>query len=94
MYFAWKFLLSLPVAFSSSIPPYSGTSPLESTIVIPAVQYNFTDISGQADRRDNITATIKRTWDLYVQQAWGWDEVRPVTGKGQDPRFRFAENCS
>ena len=95
MYVLSKFLilLSLPVAFASSIPPYSGISPLESTIVIPTVQYNFTDTNGQADRRENVTAAIKRTWDLYVQQAWGSDEVTPVTGKGQDPRFRFLKNC-
>ena len=38
------------------------------------------------ERRRKVKESIQRTWELYVQEAWGWDEVRPVQGGGRDPR--------
>lgn len=72
-------------------PPYmsyAGKTALETTIQLPELQYKFSNGSGaDVERRDKVKEVIKRTWDLYVQQAWGWDEVRPVRGSGQDPRY-------
>jgi hypothetical protein len=72
-------------------PPYmsnAGRAALETTIQLPDLQYKFLNGSGaDVERRDKVKEVIKRTWDLYVQQAWGWDEVRPVRGSGQDPRY-------
>ena len=67
---------------------YAGKAALETTIQLPELQYKFPNGSGaDVERRDRVKDVIKRTWDLYVQQAWGWDEVRPVRGSGQDTRY-------
>ncbi len=76
---------------STDPPPYlshAGRAALETTIRLPVLQYQFPNGSGaDVERRNKVKDAIKRTWDLYVQQAWGWDEVRPVRGSGQDTRF-------
>ena len=67
---------------------HAGRSALDTTITIPKLQYEFPDNHGGDDnRRNQIRETIKRTWDLYKQEAWGLDEVRPRTGGGHDTRF-------
>jgi hypothetical protein len=72
-------------------PPYlshSGKKALETTIHLPRLQFNFSKGEGvDAKRRDMVRDTIERTWRLYAQEAWGWDEVKPVQGGGQDPRY-------
>lgn len=72
-------------------PPYlshAGKAALETTIFLPKIQYNFR--KGEAEdpeRREIVKETILRTWELYAQEAWGWDEVRPVQGGGSDSRY-------
>ena len=67
---------------------YAGKAALETTMQLPDLQYKFLNGSGaDIERRDKVKDAIKRTWDLYVQQAWGWDEARPVRGSGQDTRY-------
>jgi hypothetical protein len=69
---------------------YIGKSALSTSIPLPRLQYQFAHNEGlDFDRREKVKASIKETWDLYVQQAWGWDEVRPVTGGGRDSRYFF-----
>jgi hypothetical protein len=86
------FLLPLLLNRARPTPPpeylsHAGTSVLETTIVLPKLQYNFANSQGGDDeRRQKVKESIKRTWDLYVQQAWGWDEVRPIRGGGRDTR--------
>ena len=70
---------------------HAGKAALATTIVLPRLQYEFEKKEGRSDeRREKIKGFIKQTWDLYVQQAWGWDEVRPVRGGGRDSRYIFA----
>ena len=64
----------------------AGRSALESTITLPRIQHSFADKAGNEQRRERIREELKRTWDAYVQQAWGWDEVKPVSGGGRDTR--------
>jgi hypothetical protein len=67
---------------------HAGKSALETTIVLPKIQYKFPKGRGaDIPRRHKIKESIKRTWDLYVQEAWGWDEARPVQGGGRDTRY-------
>jgi mannosyl-oligosaccharide alpha-1,2-mannosidase len=72
-------------------PPYlgyAGKAALETTIVLPKIQYNFRKGEGaDPERRERVKEAILRTWELYAQEAWGWDEVRPVQGGGKDSRY-------
>jgi hypothetical protein len=73
-----------PTAYLS----YAGKSALSTTIVLPKLQYKFQNNEGGHDeRRQKVKELIKQTWDLYVQQAWGWDVVKPVRGGGRDTRY-------
>jgi hypothetical protein len=67
---------------------HSGKAALETTIELPKIQFQFPRGEGaNEERRDKVRAAIQRTWRLYGQEAWSWDEVRPVTGGGRDTRF-------
>jgi len=44
---------------------------------------------GDEERLRGVREAILRTWGFYVQEAWGWDEVRPVKGGGRDTRYRI-----
>lgn len=66
---------------------HAGKSALESTIVLPTLQHKFPNNKGaDIERRQKVRESIKQTWELYVQEAWGWDEVAPVRGGGRDTR--------
>jgi hypothetical protein len=66
---------------------HGGKSALATTITLPRLQYNFEKNEGGHDeRRRKVKESIRRTWDLYTEQAWGWDEVRPVRGGGRNTR--------
>jgi len=71
-------------------PPYlshAGRSALETSVLLPRVQFLFPPGQGKdVGRREKVREAIRRTWKLYSQEAWGWDEVRPVQGGGRDPR--------
>ena len=70
---------------------HAGKAALATTIVLPRLQYEFEKNEGRYDeRREKVKGFIKQTWDLYVQQAWDWHEVRPVGGGGRDSRYIFA----
>ena|SRR2546423_6534918 len=65
-----------------------GRSALETTLVLPTIQYQFPNgEGGHYERREKVKEALKRNWELYVQEAWGWDEVRPVHGGGRDTRL-------
>lgn len=67
---------------------HAGKSALESTIVLPTLQHKFPNNEGaDVERRQKVKESIKQTWELYVQEAWGWDEVAPVRGGGRDTRL-------
>jgi len=71
-------------------PPYlshAGRSALETSVLLPRVQFLFPrGRGGDVARREKVREAIRRTWRLYSQEAWGWDEVKPVQGGGRDPR--------
>lgn len=57
---------------------------------IPAVQYAFPK-DGSAPpskitelRRNAVRRVFQRAWGAYKQQAWLWDEVKPVSGGGKN----------
>jgi Glycosyl hydrolase family 47 len=79
-------------------PPYlshASKRALQNTIVLPKIQYNFRNGEGvDIERREKVKEAIQRTWELYSQQAWGWDEVRPVRGGGRDPRLTLSLSLS
>ena len=89
-------LLSLwPRPLSRIVDPneyasYIGKSALATALALPRLQYQFPYNKGpDYERREKVKGLIKETWDLYAQQAWGWDEVRPVDGGGRDSRYFF-----
>lgn len=93
LYFLLPFLVNRP---KSTPPPeylsHAGRPVLETTIVLPKLQHRFASNQGGDDeRRQKVKESIKRTWDLYVREAWGWDEVRPSHGGGHDTRYRASE---
>lgn len=55
---------------------------------IPKVQHNFPKGSPPSKvtqlRQNAVRRVFKRSWDAYRQQAWLWDEVRPVSGGGKN----------
>jgi len=74
-----------PTLVDSSYLQYAGKSALTTSIVLPRLQYPFQNGEGRDERRrGTIREVIENTWALYVQEAWGWDEVRPVQGRGRD----------
>jgi hypothetical protein len=71
---------------------YLGKSALATSLALPRLQYQFPYTDGpDYERHEKVKGLIKETWDLYVQQAWGWDEVRPVDGGGRDSRYFFVD---
>ena len=48
------------------------------------------DSAEQARRVTAIKAAVKHSFDGYKRQAWGKDDVRPVSGHGVDSKFRHA----
>jgi hypothetical protein len=67
---------------------HSGKSALKSTITLPPIQFDFPPREGaDSERREAVREVIERTWGLYAEDAWGWDEVRPVMGGGKDTRY-------
>lgn len=54
--------------------------------VLPIGSFRATDDSKigktNEERRAKIRAAVKHAWDGYEADAWGYDELRPVTGKG------------
>lgn len=84
-------ILTLPSRRRAFLPPeylsHIGRSALETTLSLPTLQYQFPHGEGaHYERREKVKEALKRNWDLYVQEAWGWDEVRPVHGGGRDTR--------
>jgi hypothetical protein len=70
---------------SNDYASYLGKSALATSLALPRLQsYNE---GPDYERREKVKGLIKETWALYVQQAWGWDEVRPVSGGGRDTRY-------
>ncbi len=71
-------------------PPYlshAGKSALETTRELPRIQFAFPSGEGaDEERRGRVREVIERTWEIYVREAWGWDETRPVFGGGRDTR--------
>lgn len=66
--------------------PRIDATAFESSVQIPKLQYQFPKgQGGDAKRLREVKDVIKKTWDLYVQQARGFDETRPVTGGGANP---------
>ena len=52
------------------------------------MQFGFREgEGGDAGRLRAVREAISRTWEGYVEEAWGWDEVRPVAGGGKDTRY-------
>jgi hypothetical protein len=84
-------ILTLPSKRRAVLPPeylsHIGRSALETTLSLPTLQYQFPHGEGaDYERREKVKEALKRNWYLYVQEAWGWDEVRPVHGGGRDTR--------
>jgi len=72
---------------------HSGKSALKTTIELPPVQFAFRKGEGEDKERLRVVRdAILRTWELYEQEAWGWDEVRPVHGGGRDTRYPVPRN--
>src|SRR5947207_11734106 len=73
-----QFPYESPTFFSST--PYidhSGRSALRTEISLPKVQFPFRNGEGaDPQRRERVKQAILRTWEGYVSQAWGWDEVK------------------
>ena len=74
---------------ADSVPSVNSTF-FEISITIPKLQYNFSEGGGgDSTRLQQIQGTINDTWNLYVQQAWGFDEVKPVTGGGVNTLYHY-----
>jgi hypothetical protein len=89
IYFLLPSLLEKPHLFSSYAvhTSYASKEALQTTIVLPKLQYKFREGEGaDFERRQKVKESIQRTWELYAQEAWGWDEVKPITGGGRDTR--------
>jgi hypothetical protein len=84
-------ILTLPSKRRAFLPPdyvsHIGKSALETTLSLPTLQYRFANGEGaHYEHREKVKEALKRNWDFYVHEAWGWDEVRPVHGGGRDTR--------
>lgn len=54
---------------------------------LPQVQAKlklFQDTKVTRERRAAVKAIFSRSWNAYKEQAWTWDELRPVTGGGKN----------
>jgi len=41
-------------------------------------------------RADAIRGAVKHVWENYMSHAWGYDELKPISGTGKDGHFRHA----
>lgn len=44
----------------------------------------FQDTKETREHRAAVKAIFSRSWNAYKEQAWTWDELRPVTGGGKN----------
>lgn len=51
---------------------------------VQASQELFRDTPVTRTRRDAVRNVFSRSWKAYKEQAWTWDELRPVTGGGKN----------
>lgn len=69
-------------------PPESMTPlPTGQPKTLPQVQAApklFQDTKETRERRAAVKGVFSRSWKAYKEQAWTWDEVRPVTGGGKN----------
>ncbi|KAK6533909.1 hypothetical protein TWF281_005254 [Arthrobotrys megalospora] len=76
--------------FHQALFPSSGTRGFD--FVIPhngRIQYPFKEKginARDAKKADAVKEVMKRTWKLYKERAWGFDEIRPVSGKHRNSR--------
>ncbi len=84
----------------STVPPrYPVESvrplPAGAPLLLPRVQRDFSsssssppDLKSQeklAQRREAVVSAFRKSWAAYSENAWLWDEVRPVTGGARNP---------
>lgn len=74
-----------PAAKMVRLPPADRQRP------VPRVQHEFArdemiplHVEVAETRLTAVRAAIKKSWDGYVQEAWGLDELRPLEGGGRD----------
>jgi mannosyl-oligosaccharide alpha-1,2-mannosidase len=69
-------------------PPGSMTRlPTDRPKTLPRVQATgelFKETEETQYRRQVVKDVFSRSWNAYKEQAWAWDEVRPVTGGGKN----------
>lgn len=69
-------------------PPRSITPlPIGQPKALPQVQASkelFRDTPVTRTRRNAVRNAFSRSWKAYKEQAWTWDELRPVTGGGKN----------
>lgn len=69
-------------------PPKSITPlPTGQPKTLPQVQAApklFQDTKETQERRAEVKGIFSRSWNAYKEQAWTWDELRPVTGGGKN----------
>ncbi|TVY51972.1 putative mannosyl-oligosaccharide alpha-1,2-mannosidase 1B [Lachnellula cervina] len=88
-------LASVPISLSLSLSGYlngtntttSSASPTPtSNVTLPAcksIQYAFpSGTGGNATRAAAIKEAYQYAWDAYVEYAWGYDELQPLSKKG------------
>lgn len=88
-----------PVRFKPSSVDWSNANlffPQDSVVTLPRgqpktlprVQATSLSSSRQTAQTQERRAAVKdvflRSWDAYKQQAWTWDELRPVSGRGKN----------
>lgn len=87
-----------PLHFKASSEDWAGARlffPPESMIPLPTGQPKalpqvqaafdtFRDTQVTRDRREAVKKVFLRSWNAYKEQAWTWDELRPVTGGGKN----------
>lgn len=53
------------------------------------IQYPFREKginARDAKKAEAVKEVMKRTWKLYKEKAWGFDEIKPVSGKYRNSR--------
>lgn len=60
------------------------TGPPRALPQVQATPQSFQDTKEARERREVVKGIFLRSWDSYKEQAWTWDEVRPVTGGGKN----------